>query len=75
MTIMMKQLHHQQLFKNQHQWIGYRGSYRIRTRTPIYEPIIDDASPEHILGGTCFDTEDERVIDDDNEVDYDLPEV
>jgi hypothetical protein len=31
--------------------------------------------PEHILGGTCFDTEDERVIDDDNEVDYDLPEV
>jgi hypothetical protein len=27
------------------------------------------------LEATHFDIEDERVIDDDNEVDYDLPEV
>ena len=35
-----------------------RGSYRIRTRTPIDEPMTDDSSPEDILGGTAFDLED-----------------
>ena len=31
-----------------------RGSYRIRTRTPIDEPITDDSSSEDTLRGTVL---------------------